>query len=889
MTAAPHLIPPPPAADWLNHLYADVADGWLTLFAVDRTTGEKHTPARPVDQITGLAAEADRLAPTCCVWFGVATRARRPADGRRGGAADCAQLPALYVDIDVAGPNHVATDLPATIDDAHLLLADYPLPPTAVVHSGGGLQAWWMFDEPQNVTDVAALLTRWGTTWTELGRRRGWHIDNVYDVARVMRLPGTHNRKNGAVPVTVATADWTRRYAPGDIEEHTLDAPEQPAPSTERRVPYIGPERPGDAYNATADPGALLIAGGCHYDHTDPNGDRHYRAPHRAGTTETTGATVYTDGHTTIWSGTFARAHGLDVRRPYDAFGLYAHLHHGGDWTKASDALEGEGYGTKVPMSVVTLIARHGTPPPQEGAEPGDDDEGPIEFTYTDLGNARRLVAAHGDTIRYAPQIGAWLTWDGARWAEDLTGDAQRRAKETVDAMFTQLVSGGLSRDEAKDLSTHWLRSQSAPRLQAMIDLARTEPGVPVLVDHLDRDPWALNTISGVIDLRSGRLVPHDRAAMHTKLAPVVYDPNATCPTWLWFLDWAMQGDAELVGFLQRAVGYSLTGTVGEQVLIFCHGAGENGKSTMLNVLQEMMGDYGITAESDLLLATDHARHPTGLSDLMGRRFAVAQELEDGRRLAEATVKQLTGGDTIRARRMRQDFFEFRPTHKLWMAANHRPGVRGTDHAIWRRIRLVPFLATVTPGERDERLPDKLRAELPGILNWAIRGCLDWQAGGLRPPAAVMNATAEYRSSEDHVGRFLSDCCELDPNASVSARELRETYEAWCEENGERPWKAKSVGAQLTDRGLDRSQFGRSKSWTWLGIRIADGVDIGTQGNISDLIERDNDHAAHRGPSPSFPPSAHAYGDNRNTGRDGPRTDSPTDPTDPPAPPTGLW
>lgn len=886
MTAAP-LIPPRPGLEWLDHLYGDIADGWLTLFAVDRTTGEKHAPAFPVHQRAALVNEADRLAETCCVWWGVATRREKPLNGRRGGAADCASLPGLYVDIDVKGPTHAADDLPPTIDDAHTLLADYPLAPTAVINSGGGLQAWWLFDEPQTTADVADLLVRWGTTWAELGRRRNWHIDNVFDTARVMRLPGTWNRKADPRPVDIINADWTRRYAPSELEEWTAEAPPRPAESTDdRRVPYIGPERPGDAYNATADPGRLLEDAGFHYDHTDPSGDRHYRAPHRSERNETTGATVYTDGHTTIWSETFAREHGMAVRRPYDAFGLYAHLHHAGDFTRASDTLEAEGYGTKT-TPLASLIARHAPP---QGAETGETDDGaPMAFTYTDLGNARRLVDAYGDTLRYAPQLGAWLTWDTARWREDITGEAQRRAKDTVDAMFTEIAAGGMDRDEAKALAAHWNRSQAAPRLEAMVHLARTEPGIPVLVGNLDADHWALNTLDGVIDLRTGQLAPHDRNALHTKLAPVHYNPTATCPTWQWFIDWAMRGDAELVGFIQRAIGYSLTGDVREQVLFFCHGTGENGKSTMLNVLQELIGDYAVAAESELLLASDHAKHPTGLADLLGGRFVVAQELEDGRRLAEALVKQLTGGDVIKARRMRQDFFTFWPTHKLWMAANHKPGVRGTDHAIWRRIRLIPFLATVEPGKRDENLPAKLRAELPGILNWAIEGCLEWQRDGLKAPPAVLAATTAYRAEQDHVGRFLAECCELAPDASVSAKELRSTYEAWCDENGERPWSAKAIGAQLADRGLDRVKTGRTNTYTWLGLQIADGVDTGTQGDISNLIQREHDHADHRGPSPHYPPSARTHGDIRETVRtvrDGPRNGD-ASPSTPPA--EDLW
>lgn len=438
----------------------------------------------------------------------------------------------------------------------------------------------------------------------------------------------------------------------------------------------------------------------------------------------------------------------------------------------------------------------------------------------TDLGNARRLIFAHGHDLRHAPQLGAWLAWDGHRWAEDITGEVHRRAKSVVDAMPTALATIS-SDDERKDLFKHWMRSQGVGRLEAMVTIARTEPSVPVTVAELDADPWALNTLSGLIDLRSGELADHSRRALVTKLSRVEYRPDATCPTWEGFIHWAMGGDVELVEFVRRAVGYSLTGLISEQCLFFLHGHGENGKSTFLNIVSALLGDYAIAGEPDLLLSSPHERHTTGIADLVGRRLVVVQETDEGRRLAEATVKQLTGGDTIRARRMRQDNFEFRPSHKLWMAANHRPVVRGTDHAIWRRIRLIPFTATLAPGQRDDHLGDKLMTELPGILNWALRGCRDWQLDGMRPPAAVIAATSEYRTEQDHVGRFLEDNCLLGAEWCVSASELRRSYEEWCQENGERPWSARAMAPQLRERGCERVKAGASNTNTWIGLTLA--------------------------------------------------------------------
>lgn len=455
------------------------------------------------------------------------------------------------------------------------------------------------------------------------------------------------------------------------------------------------------------------------------------------------------------------------------------------------------------------------------GAPTDDADERAqqIDQPYTDLGNTRRLVADHGHDLRYAPQWGTWLVWEGMRWREDITGEAHRRAKAVVDGMLTQMAT--LVGDDArKQLYKWWQRSQAAARIDAMVHLARTEPEIPVRVDQMDADPWALNTSSGTVDLRTGAITGADRRAMVTKLAPVHVEPASACPTWEWFIDWAMQGDAELVAFLRRAVGYSLTGTVGEQCLFFLHGGGANGKSTFLTVLQHMLGDYAASAEPDLLLATQNERHPAGIADLLGRRLVVVQETDEGRRLAEATVKVLTGGDTIKARRMRENFFEFRPTHKLWMAANHRPSVRGTDHAIWRRIRMIPFLASVAPDDQDPTLLDRLLAELPGILQWALAGCREWRSEGLRPPAAVLNATAEYRTEQDHVGRFLEECCTLADGLTITARDLRDAYEKWCSENGERPWSAKAMAPHLIDRGCVTQRAGGGASRLWRGVAL---------------------------------------------------------------------
>lgn len=442
------------------------------------------------------------------------------------------------------------------------------------------------------------------------------------------------------------------------------------------------------------------------------------------------------------------------------------------------------------------------------------------DLPLTELGIARRLVADLESEALYAPQLRTWYFYDGTRYAEDVTGEIDRRAKAVIDRLHAEALFDHERRDE---LAKAWLKFQTASKIRAVIELAATEPGMPVTMDQFDADPWSLNVANGVVDLRTGALRPHDPAELHSKVVPFDYIPDAKAPTWMAFLDDVFNGDPDLISFVQRYAGYSLTGDVSEQLLLFGHGSGANGKSTMFGMLRQLAGDYGVQLDPSVLTASAHEAHPTGLTDLRGARLVTTTETEAGKRLAEALVKQLTGGDPIRARRMRADYFEFWPSHHIWLAGNHLPPIRGTDLGIWRRIALVPFDVTFEGERQDPHLPEKIAAEAEGILAWAIQGCMEWQRDGIRIPERVKAATAKYRTSQDHVGRFITECCIIDPNAYVTAKSLRECYENWCTEEGERPWSAKALGSELSDRGFDVALRGpaSSRARTWLGIGLA--------------------------------------------------------------------
>ena len=439
-----------------------------------------------------------------------------------------------------------------------------------------------------------------------------------------------------------------------------------------------------------------------------------------------------------------------------------------------------------------------------------------VTANLTDMGNAERLVAHVGKDLRYVHLSETWFEWTGKRWQKDETGAAMRRACATIRAAAIRADALEEDKERAR-LLRHALKSESAARLHSMLRLATSL--LPVTPDQLDRSAWLLNCANGTLDLRSGELRPHDRADLLTRLAPVHYDGAAACPLWEAFLHQVMDGSEEMVAFLQRAVGYSLTGSTAEQVLFLLHGVGANGKSTFIETIRAMLGDYSTQADFTTFLRQQGEGVRNDVARLVGARFVSAVEAEGGKPLAEAMVKQLTGGDTVTARFLFKEFFEFTPVFKLWLAANSRPTVRGTDNGIWRRIRLVPFTVTIPPAERDRDLGRKLAAELPGILAWAVRGCLQWQADGLGVPADVEAATEAYRDAMDVLGGFITESCVVRPGAQVTSADLYSAYTAWCEGNGERPVTRRKMGLRLSERGFERRR-GSGGRHTWMGVGL---------------------------------------------------------------------
>jgi putative DNA primase/helicase len=457
----------------------------------------------------------------------------------------------------------------------------------------------------------------------------------------------------------------------------------------------------------------------------------------------------------------------------------------------------------------------------------------PQGFNPTDLGNAERFVAHHGEDVRYCYQWRKWLVWTGARWERDEAGRVHRLAKETVRSIYRE-ASDEEDEDRRKALAKHARASESETRIRAMVELAKSE--IPASPDQFDADPCLLNTSTGTIDLRTGALREHRREDLITKLAPVEYDPAAAAPTWETFLKRVLPGE-ELRGFVRRAAGYSATGNTSEQCMFIHHGPGANGKSTFQETISAALGDYAMRTPTETLLVKRPGGVPNDVARLKGARFVTASETEEGRRLAESLVKDLTGQDTISARFMWAEWFDFKPTHALHLSTNHKPEIRGTDAAIWRRIRLMPWAVTIPPAEQDRELPEKLRAELPGVLAWIVRGCLEWQREGLRAPEEVRQATRAYRAEMDVLAAFLADCCLRGEDEEAFAGELWGAWKRWCEETGEQAGSQKRFGGRLAERGFLNhrdSKTGR-KVWSGLSLRPNWGSRAGISLNHSNM------------------------------------------------------
>lgn len=448
-----------------------------------------------------------------------------------------------------------------------------------------------------------------------------------------------------------------------------------------------------------------------------------------------------------------------------------------------------------------------------------------LHFNFSDVGNAERLVALYGDDIRFSSNRNKWLIWSGKHWRIDVDGQAERLAQKMVKKI--QADGDAIEDNDDKELKDYKkliksfvLKSEGDGRIKAMLNQAKVMYGIPISTDATDSNEYLLNCRNGTMDLKTGKLKSHNRSDYITKLVDIDYIPGAECPNWLEFLSKIFQGDESLINYVQKSIGYSLTGAITEQCFYMLYGNGANGKSTFLKAVEDILGDYTDSLKGSSLMIKRNDDGARGdLAKLQGKRFVVTSELNEGQTFDESLLKALTGGDTVPVRYLYGEEFPLRPQFKLWIGTNEKPKVKGTNLGIWRRVRLIPFLHTFKGEEKNENFYEEcLRPELSGILNWAVHGCISWINEGVIVPDKVKAAVEDYRGEMDTIEHFLSDCCVTGKEYTVKIVDLYDAYCKWCSDNREHELSNIKFTKKLKEKNFEQSRTKFSRHWEGLGL-----------------------------------------------------------------------
>lgn len=442
------------------------------------------------------------------------------------------------------------------------------------------------------------------------------------------------------------------------------------------------------------------------------------------------------------------------------------------------------------------------------------------QMQFTDITNRDYFLKAYGDRIRYCIMWNKFLIWNGTSWEIDKKGRVEENCVDFVHEMYRGLRVIN-DRQLADAFEKHLIKSESFRRIQAIVGLLKMSRTIKISDDELDTDNYLFNVKGTTLDLRNGKGLKPDPKHLITKQSKFVYQQDAKCPTWDMFLMQIFNNDYDLIHFVQKAMGYSLSGDVSEQCLFILWGTGANGKSTFLNVLQELFGDYACSTGTETFMKKT-SEQSNDLARLRGMRLVTTSEAEQGKALSESLIKQITGEDEITARFLYGEFFSFKPTFKIFMATNHKPKIRGADNGIWRRIKMIPFTVTIPPERRDKTLGEKLLAENSGIMNWLIQGFSMWKKEGLKDePDAIKDANEEYRMDMDSVGTFVGDCLEIDATLKwrLHTKLLYDTYLKWCNKNNERVMSQKWLSMRMVEKGFKRLATNGQRYWLGLVIK----------------------------------------------------------------------
>jgi len=784
--------------------------GELVQTASAHPGGAFTTAVHPYNDLPTFDPDADH-------WFGVnpVRYPTRPGNPRPN-ADEVTRLSALWSDLDVkvgGCPDWAVAQ--AIVDTLSGLLGTRP---SALVYSGHGIQPYWTVENQPIADEVApgsetlpiprpvarAILRRWHRLVARVAELHGAKVDSVFDLPRILRMPGSVNHKNPADPKPVLAL-------PGDGAPLDLERIDEVL--TEYGIPAL--------HSDMDDPGVMVSAPEdwtwapqvCGYVRSlvkrwatdEPKMGRHpwllgqcvrIGAMHRYGCLSEQGREDVLEALVTRFRELLV-THG-DKREEApgeiaDAFSWGQNRAAALSDDQVASELGAHQHSTDRPPVVVSNPSTAAAP----GAAAAPAAPAPVViggYSCTDDGNALRFVDEHRHHLRYAPHRDQWLSWTGTHWSlcPD-NGPAITAARDTI---------RGIDPGTSEALEKWRKASLGAGKLSAMVSLASADEAMRVTPAQLNADPYALNTPTGTVDLRTGAVRPCDPEDLITRVTKASFDRAASCPQWLAFLDYAFSGNTEMIAFLARLVGYSACGVVSEAVLPFLHGPGKNGKTVFLETNTRVLGNYAEPAAPDLLLAGAH-RDESAIADLAELRFVIASEVNQKDKFDEAKVKQLTGGDTIKARHLYAKHFAFEPTWTIWLMGNHQPRVEAGGEGFWRRLKLIPFHVTVPESKRDSTLKERLPVEEgSGILNWIIAGAMDFfTTTSLRAPAEVTAATETYAEEEDALGRFIADLCLINQEGEETRiSDIYESYTRWCKAESEDPITQTLFGREMKNR-----------------------------------------------------------------------------------------
>lgn len=849
---------------WLTCLYGDT-EGHINICSPENWAGRNF---RDIDKAVAYIKLIDRRQPKGV--YARVTTLNRDIEKGRGGIEDTKEFTGFWGDLDITGPGHkfhVCDNTPCSrenerghrvnhtplipgTEECLTVIEVTGLPaPTEWVHSGGGMYPWWLLPTPHQVTDAddLARIQVMSENWQEVIRlaaeKLGYHYGAGYgDLARVLRIPGTVNRKVEDAPTM---CEWrtdlsiSRPYELGELEtalDISLRNLAKPKPVTVPATTFtpvastsVPGNRPGDAFNAATTWRQLLEADGATMLH-DRGGYIEWVRPGkdpRDGMSATTGykgsdvLKVFSDA----W---------LPLRQDetYDRFGYYAHTRHNGDLKAATKALAAMGYGDKLdrkpsPTTIPdewnytatnTIPAASSSPAARAGKP---------TYTFTDSGLADRMQARHGDEWRFVAsrQRFGWLRWDGTTWVVDRRGAVTNLVDQLVQEEYDRI-----GREEEDPAKVGKMRDALKPMLSNSKQVGATSlfarrPQIAVDTDELDKHPSKITCDNGVIDLDTMTFGPHDRSLLATRKLNVFYDPDAKAPGWNKFLEQVLP-DPAVREYLQRAIGYTLLGKPTAKAIFMLHGESNTGKSQIINAMMALFGGFAESAKEQTFRISDTSNGPTpGLHKLRGARLVTTSETTEGLRLDEALIKKLTGGDAIDSRPLYGDEETWLPEFSIWFATNHLPKLNSDDNAIWRRVKPIHFTVVFGSDGREDvhDIGRKLvAAEGPGILNWILEGAKRYQQSGLIEPQTLTEGVTAYRRESDPVARFISqsvedECLVVEADGEIPTQQLYSAFVNWCQEEGIRyPLSMNRFGRRMTSLGFTPARSSALRKWKGL-------------------------------------------------------------------------